>query len=81
MFLKVDNSENEFNMKARLKVEPNALHGKTNMLEGCVTSASHLTQSSSPVQRQLAQLTLMLRLCKSNWLDTEIYWSYCITDW
>ena len=37
MFLKVDNSENEFNMKKRLKVETkiilrNALHKKANML-------------------------------------------------
>ena len=37
MFLKADNSENEFNLKARLNVETkqnlrNALHKKTNML-------------------------------------------------
>ena len=33
MFLKVDKSENEFNMKARLKVaKPNPLHEKTNTL-------------------------------------------------
>ena len=37
MFLKADNSENEFNLKARLNVETkqnlrNALHNKTNML-------------------------------------------------
>lgn len=37
MFLKAENSENEFNLKARLNVETkqnlrNALHNKTNML-------------------------------------------------